>query len=388
MGAAKPIRIFNFKLPLAQPMSNFIHNLHIENFKSIKSLDLKCKRINVFVGKPNVGKSNILEAVGLYGAGYERLTAKTEETLLSRHIRFEKYSDIFNEYSKATPVVVKSEIGTAALVYDPNSFGYNLLYNKSPEIVETFLEDLRVGRTNYHDFKNFFHYRENVGNGGFFISNIAAGDEDWYITWTPFDKPSNVMKYNYKGQIKSKHRDYPTALIPPYGDNIADVVGNRIELLRELGELFEPYGQQLVYDRGGELIVQLKSPSTNTVIQHSIYQSADTLQRLIFYLTAIRTNQNSILVLEEPEVHSFPPYIREIAEEIVESTTNQFFIATHSPYLLNTLIQDTKYEEMAFFVTWYEDYETKVRELTEEEVAQISDWGVDIFFNLDAYLHK
>ncbi len=42
-----------------------ITKLSIANFKSIKQLDIDCKKVNVFVGEPNAGKSNILEALGL-----------------------------------------------------------------------------------------------------------------------------------------------------------------------------------------------------------------------------------------------------------------------------------------------------------------------------------
>jgi AAA15 family ATPase/GTPase len=42
-----------------------IRELQIRNFKSVKALDLKCNRVNVFIGEPNTGKSNILETIGL-----------------------------------------------------------------------------------------------------------------------------------------------------------------------------------------------------------------------------------------------------------------------------------------------------------------------------------
>ena len=42
-----------------------IETLEITNFKSVKHLALPCKRFNVFIGEPNTGKSNILEALGL-----------------------------------------------------------------------------------------------------------------------------------------------------------------------------------------------------------------------------------------------------------------------------------------------------------------------------------
>ena len=37
-----------------------IRTLEIKNFKSIKELRLDCRRINIFIGEPNTGKSNIL----------------------------------------------------------------------------------------------------------------------------------------------------------------------------------------------------------------------------------------------------------------------------------------------------------------------------------------
>jgi len=37
----------------------------IRGFKSIKDLEIDCKRVNLFIGEPNAGKSNIFEALGV-----------------------------------------------------------------------------------------------------------------------------------------------------------------------------------------------------------------------------------------------------------------------------------------------------------------------------------
>lgn len=37
---------------------------------------------------------------------------------------------------------------------------------------------------------------------------------------------------------------------------------------------------------------------------------SDTLRRVIFYLVATKSDRDSIILLEEPEVHSFPSYTR------------------------------------------------------------------------------
>ena len=41
-----------------------IDTFDIKGFKSIRNIHLDCKRINLFIGEPNTGKSNILEALG------------------------------------------------------------------------------------------------------------------------------------------------------------------------------------------------------------------------------------------------------------------------------------------------------------------------------------
>ena len=51
-----------------------IKTIEIKNFKSIRHQKIEdCRRVNVFIGYPNVGKSNILEALGLYCVDSESL---------------------------------------------------------------------------------------------------------------------------------------------------------------------------------------------------------------------------------------------------------------------------------------------------------------------------
>ena len=69
-------------------MKNIIKKLRIQNFKSIKDLELDCSRINVFIGKPNVGKSNILEALSLFGVHHT-------DGILKDLIRFEFLDNLF-----------------------------------------------------------------------------------------------------------------------------------------------------------------------------------------------------------------------------------------------------------------------------------------------------
>ena len=118
---------------------------------------------------------------------------------------------------------------------------------------------------------------------------------------------------------------------------------------------------------------------------------ADTLQRLIFYLAAIESNDDAVILFEEPEAHSFPVYVSQLGQRIVESRNNQFFVATHSPYLITEILEemltnDELTPELAMFVAYYEDYQTKVRQLDDDEVRAIRADGLDVFYNLARFV--
>jgi AAA15 family ATPase/GTPase len=111
---------------------------------------------------------------------------------------------------------------------------------------------------------------------------------------------------------------------------------------------------------------------------------ADTLQRVIFFKTAIASSQNSILLFEEPEAHCFPPYIAQITQDIIDSETNQFFIATHSPYVLNDFLE-YKRDDVALYMADFKDGQTVVYRLTDEELDDVYNYGIDVFFNYERF---
>jgi AAA15 family ATPase/GTPase len=113
---------------------------------------------------------------------------------------------------------------------------------------------------------------------------------------------------------------------------------------------------------------------------------SDTLQRVVFFLCAILSSKNSVLVFEEPEAHTFPYYTKYLAELIaLDKQDNQYFIATHNPYFLEPLIAKTPVNDLNIFVTYYENYETKVRLLNQSEIQDLMQ--IDIFSNLDKYIN-
>ena len=71
---------------------NSIKNIEIKNFKSIRHLKIEdCRRVNVFIGYPNTGKSNILEAIGLYST----FLLKEEHFKFNNICRVKRFSELF-----------------------------------------------------------------------------------------------------------------------------------------------------------------------------------------------------------------------------------------------------------------------------------------------------
>jgi hypothetical protein len=93
---------------------------------------------------------------------------------------------------------------------------------------------------------------------------------------------------------------------------------------------------------------------------------------MIFYTVAIDSNKDSTLTFEEPEAHAFPYYTKHLGERIaLDENRNQYFIATHNPYLLTAIWEKSAAGEVAVFATYYRDYETRVKPLTQEDMTRL-----------------
>lgn len=100
---------------------------------------------------------------------------------------------------------------------------------------------------------------------------------------------------------------------------------------------------------------------------------------------------HSEIFLEEPEDNLFPPtqckFINWLLDAIKQHN-DMLFIATHSPYVLNQLIKISPAGMNVLFTYPSKDEERSycVRQLSEEEVHEIYDNGVDMFFNFELYV--
>ncbi len=368
-------------------MSNFLNELKISHFKSIKEVEIDCKRVNVFIGKPNVGKSNILEAIALLGAHY----SKNHDKFLSEFIRYEEISNLFYDDNLLNDVNVVSDKVLARLRYHTSNVNQADLITGGNNEYTRMLLDLNTATTGaiymkysellskfeqagIWDIEPFYTAIGETGRCGRGLADILS------TTLNP------IKKYEFK-QAESFSNKFPNYLLPPYGDNLFSIVDYNQDLRKEIVDMFAEYGLQFVASKKYSKF-EIQKSIDGYVYKYHYTSIADTFQRLIFYFAAIDSNKDSVLILEEPEVHSFPPYTKELADRIIASTSNQFFITTHSPYLLQNLISNLGNEELNVFITYFENYETKIKKLSVEELRKVSDFHMDLFFNLDQFVQN
>src|SRR4051812_7527431 len=177
--------------------------------------------------------------------------------------------------------------------------------------------------------------------------------------------------------------------MPPFGNNLAKVIYHNSDMRELAKESAEEYGFEFnINSATNEISIQLRL-NEGLVYTLPFEALADTFKRILFYLSAVKYNNGYIITLDEPDTHAFPAYVSMLADEIIANSSCQFFVATHNPYLLNDLIEKTPKGELAIFVCGY-DKPTKTtiaKKLSDTDLSELLDFGVDIFFNLNRYLN-
>lgn len=357
-----------------------INKLSIKNFKSIKELDFAPKRINILIGAPNVGKSNILEALSLFNVPYISNSDNKFEGL----IRHKNLKNLFYDNIPDEKIEVKTNIGVAYFRYQPNIEKFDLLISSNAEIND-FLELKDSYGSLFHSYESIKDSKEfNSENIKLFFDNFNLNGRESGREYSN-QYYSSIRKYIFNKDTFGND-SFHLYLKVPYGSNINTIIQNNKEIFEEAASFLEIYGLELLYD-GETNIFEIQKKQGRRVYKYPYKLMADTLQRIIFYLTVVESNKNTSILLEEPETHSFPPYTKMLAERIAMNETNQFFIATHSPYLLYNLIENTEFEERNIIIAYYEDYQTKIKILSEDEIrSRILEDKIEIFFNMDKFL--
>jgi AAA15 family ATPase/GTPase len=325
-----------------------IQKLRINNFKSIKDLNLECKKLNVFIGEPNSGKSNIIEALSLQSQNI------IQQDLNKNIFRYKTISDLFYDFNINNPIEIitdhlhtKLQYGTRTDGIIENQFNYYM----------NFVDDKVKSTVISHEGKIM-----NIGESG----------------------KTNVRFYEFK-MLTSFIRSHMSHLSVPHGENLPELLLSNSEYKKWVSEFLTSSDLKLTL-RPVENEIVVSKLIDDEIYSYPYFSLSETLQRIIFYTMCIKTNKESVILLDEPDSNTFPFYTKNLAEQIASDETNQFFITTHNPYLLLSLIEKSKEEEINICISQMKDFVTILSVLNSNQISQVLDLNTDVFFNFEKLL--
>lgn len=334
-----------------------VRNIVVRNFKSIIDLNIDCRRVNVFIGPPNSGKSNILESIGVLSA-----IARFPHVLIGQFVRMRSIVDLFSNKSLKNSIRI----------------GYNSEYPSH--------EDLGLGIT-FEQGLYKFKVESRVANEikKWEINVNPNGQFNGAVQWDSLKK-FKFYRFKEQDQFSSSPSDY---LEPPSGSNLLAVLLSNDSLLETVNELCSNIGFRLVLKEAEQSIELQKEFRSNVAVSFPLRFTSEGVQQAIFVLAAIYSNRDSVITLEEPESHTFPYNAKSLAETIgLDKRGNQYFLSTHNPYFLTALIEKTPKDQIAVFITNFQNQETVVTALDEDRLAALFEAGTDAFFNLQTIAQK
>ena len=370
---------------------NFIDNIEIKNFKSIRHQKIEgCKRINVFVGPPNVGKSNILEALGLFSisdntlpfSDFVRMGKPT--TLFFNGVIENNIQIILNGFFR---VKVRYERDGLSVTSEEDKFNKGFkeldieienadIFSKSNKVDELLI---RGGYFVDQDKKEVSNY-----TGDFNLRKYESIDDDKLNSVN--SKRFFIVKYEFKKDLEYNSKN-AWRLNHPFGENIFEIISTKEDLNNSIIKILEGYGLNFLYDSESQEYKILKIIGKK-IFTVPYFMTADTLRRLIFHEAAILSNKNSVILFEEPESQMYPPFISKLTSSIInDENENQFFIATHSPFVLNDFMENAK-DDLAIYLVDYkkETGETIINKMSDEDMHEAYQFGYDFFLNIKQFL--
>ena len=305
-----------------------LNTITIKNFKSIKDLTItNFKAINIFIGKPNVGKTSILEAIYLYLYG-------NPEALLpilnSRGMLNEKevFESLFYDYNISQDIVLKGDNNTI-----------NIKANRNNQSIKVIDELYSVNNVQFHS------------------SNNAS----MTITKT------NPNEFNIQISGKTKNKQESVEFIPNNPalkeKNLRDKL-LKIMMIKEKREKIKEICQKFVQEQnnidniriiGDQIMVEQQhlTRDINFKLMGSGFQAYMSIHSAIL-------NNNKYILIDEIENGLHFENIKLLIKDIIDITANkidmQFFITTHNQEILKNIYQilnDTNQQERTAFFNLY-----------------------------------
>lgn len=379
----------------------------IRNLGPIADADILLKDVNVVIGEQSIGKSCVLK-VSCFCTWVEKRIAIEQNAR-----RFEKKGVFIEELTNFHRL--------NGYVHENTYIGYESDFMEfSYDIKHGFSYEWKKDRWDYKRPKVSYIPAERnlvaVIPNWFEVKSVADNIQDFMADWSDARKSVGDeeilnldVAYHYDEGSDTDYVKMKDGLVLPftnvssglqsliplyvhlvninskkYREREDNSVKHKSELEKLVNSLVEYYGNNI-----GEAFI--KNPQYGTINQETGLEKefipnpkmTQWLSRRFLGLSRIHHCE---VFLEEPEENLFPPtqqiLMRTLLNQINRQEGNTLFVSTHSPYILDILLERENYDFGLFYIR-PEEKGSVVNTATEADVQDMFEDGVDAFFNIE-----
>jgi len=326
-----------------------LSKIRIQNFKSLKDVTVKLKKVNLLIGPNNSGKSNFLKALKFFSTEAFKSTSTEDHTkntfrkrkaTLSNPIHFNFFfkndSDdengklkfeykIFNQSGAAhTLVEIIDPFSEKEMLFSEVKVKETIVQNNIEKYFRSKLKIYSIA--NYSNLKNFKYYLTNT-NGS---ANLDL--EENFYNLIPFINNLRTNAFNEYSALETELKEF-------------------IKSFKHLNFI----------------IAEDNSVGLSIIDENGVGLTAEDISDGTLYFIALlavlhQPNPPKILMIEEPENGIHPRRIKELMDlifDLAEEKDITIILTTHSTFV----VDEFKDNMDAVFIFDMEDGETKIRNL-------------------------
>lgn len=353
-----------------------LNQVNIENFRCFKKNQTiaPIKKINIFIGKNNVGKTSLLQFIQNYLIYQTTSLPVFDEKLdLIKPDLFEfSWKEKVIEYFPLSWIVraknsseIHNQTADQSVLYDVCRFinchyiagmrhieGTSLdeLWIDGNGLIEYIALLLNAGPITATDISNAYNRRRNKESHFFEFDNLYDA-----LMISDFLNCLNLKDINVDHQVLSDVSKIDMVL-NLWKNSCKERISNIKRFLKTLLNSSNEINLTVDNERK-HLLIHLKD---NLELPFSHIGGG--VQEAILLMTVVQMHQQSVVCIEEPELHLHPSAQRQLVDFFLTETDNQYFIATHSAHLINTIhLEKEKSQQIQIFSIEQEDGESTVR---------------------------
>lgn len=426
-----------------------IKNIHIQNFKSLKDTGkLEIKPLTILVGANNSGKTSILQALMLIKQSLESQSYYDPIILHGKYLNLGSFEEmIFNQEFQENKLKIAiefrggaSRINQKRRIYDrrlyfspPISIDFSVGFDeKRNQIILEKSDILLKGRREIkysirRKKDNSYELYARTKNGKKSIKFRKKGLPIKFFDFSIFSSrrmgvekfelieylkrvsslfENEFKKIKYIGPLRVyPERIYQQSEEEPIdvglrGEKTIDVLWNQFfkkrgqDIIGKINNWFESINMNIKIDirsiekRGGYLIIDVINTETNLSVNLSDVGFGIS-QILPVLVLAIYSPYESIVLMEQPEIHLHPKLQSDLGDFLSEVATMQgktVIVETHSEHLINRIKRniadpnnDISEKDVIIYYLTLEKGVTQIQKLELNEFGQAKEWPSGFF---------